>query len=247
MLWGMDDVGIGRALRAVRVKKGLRQADVATRAALSQQTVSAIEGGRLEGITLGTLRRVAVALEARVVTSVRWQGADLDRLLGARHSAMHEELARVFAGLPAWVASPEVSFAVFGERGVVDILAWHASTRSLLVIEIKTELADLQETLGTLDKKVRLAPAIAKERGWSATSVSAWLVIAEGSTNRRRVADHEAMLRAALPASGPMLRAWLAAPSGAIRGLSFLTSPRSSPRYAQIHRVRRRAAGREAP
>lgn len=35
---------------------------------------------------------------------------------------------------------PEVSFSIYGQRGVIDILAWHAATRSLLVIELKTEM-----------------------------------------------------------------------------------------------------------
>ena len=61
---------------------------------------------------------------------------------------MHEELARLFAGLPDWVAVPEVTFSIYGERGAIDILAWHEPTRSLLVIELKTELVDIQETSG---------------------------------------------------------------------------------------------------
>ena len=235
----MDDKAIGRAIRALRVRKRLRQTDAAEVAKTSQQTVSRVESGLLDGITIGALRAVANAAGARLAIDIRWQGADLDRLLGARHSAMHEFLATMFSGLPAWVALPEVSFAVFGERGVVDILAWHAPSRSLLVIEIKTELADMQAMLGTLDRKVRLAPGIARERGWNPATVSAWLVIAEGSTNRARVDAHRAFLRAALPADGPSMRAWLREPTGAIRALSFLAAPSSRRSFAQTHRVRR--------
>jgi len=242
----MDDKAVGRAIRALRVRKQLRQTDVAEIAQWSQQTVSRLETGLLDGVTIGALKAVADAVGARVTIEVRWQGADLDRLLGARHSAMHELLATTFTGLPAWVSLPEVSFAVFGERGVIDILAWHAASRSLLVIEIKTELADLQETLGTLDRKVRLAPGIAREHGWNPATVSAWLVIAEGSTNRARVDAHRAFLRAALPEDGPSLRAWLREPKGAIKALSFLAAPSSRSAFAQAHRVRR-AAPPESP
>ena len=48
---------------------------------------------------------------------------------------------------------------------------WHEPTRSLLVIELKTELVDLQETVGTLDRKVRLATQIAHEQGWDAAKL----------------------------------------------------------------------------
>lgn len=235
----MDDIAIGRALRSIRVRQRLRQADVAAKAGVSQTTVSRIEAGRFSTRRLDLLRAVAGALDARITLTVRWQGADLDRLLGARHSAMHELLAEQFRALPGWVFAPEVSFAVYGERGIIDILAWHAPTRSLLVIELKTELADLQETLGTLDRKVRLAAVAARERGWNAATVSAWLVIAEGSTNRSRVRAHAAMLRAALPAAGPATRAWLRRPEGSIRALTFLSSAGSPRSFAQVHRVRR--------
>lgn len=236
----MDDVAVGRALRALRLRKGLRQSDLATLAGVSQSTVSRLEAGRFDRLNLVSIRAVATVLEARVLLEVRWQAADLDRLLGGRHSAMHQLLAQQIGALPDWLWAPEVSFSIYGEHGVIDVLAFHPPTGSLLVIEIKTELADLQETLGTLDRKIRLAPQIAKARGWKARSVSAWLVIAEGSTNRSRVDAHADMLRAALPAKGPEVRSWLAKPSGPIRALSFLSAPDAPRRFAQTHRVRHR-------
>lgn len=235
----MDDRAIGRAIRAVRVKRQLRQLDVAASVGLSQQTVSRVEIGRISGATVGTLRRIAGELGVALTIRVDRQGAELDRLLAARHTAMQEVIAQMFADLPGWVSAPEVSFAIFGERGVVDILAWHEPSRSLLVIEIKTELVDLQETLATLDRKIRLAPVIAKERGWVPRSISAWLVIAESTTNRARVQAHAAMLRGALPDDGPALRAWLRRPIGRIRALSFLAAHGSPRAFAQAHRVRR--------
>jgi transcriptional regulator with XRE-family HTH domain len=238
----MTDREIGRAFRAVRIKKGLRQSDVAEAAGVSQQTVSKVEGGRFARLSVDVMRRVATAIDARVEIEFRWQGADLARLVGGRHSAMHEAVAGIFAGLPEWVAQPEVSFSIYGERGIIDIVAWHAPTQSLLVIELKTELVDLQETLGTFDRKVRLAKTIAKERGWTATTVSAWLVVAEGSANRARAAAHRSMLRGALPDDGPTLRAWLTRPAGHVRALSFLAASGSNRAFSQQHRVRRRRA-----
>ena len=68
---------------------------------------------------------------------------------------MHEALARFLLGFPEWIARPEVSFSIYGERGVIDLLAWHAATRSLLVVELKTELIDLQDLVSVLDRKRR--------------------------------------------------------------------------------------------
>jgi hypothetical protein len=196
---------------------------------------------------VGILRRMATAIDARVEVEFRWQGAELARLVGGRHSAMHEALAGILAGLPEWVWQPEVSFSIYGERGIIDILAWHAPTQSLLVIELKTELADLQETLGTFDRKVRLAKSIANERGWVPKTISSWLVIAEGSTNRARAAAHRSMLRAALPDDGPTIRAWLQHPTGRVRALSFLSASGGARRgFAQQHRVRTKRIARRA-
>ncbi len=224
----------------MRLRRGWRQVDLADAAGVSRATVSRIEAGDLVAIQLGTIRAVCAGLGLRLTVEARGAGGDVDRLLGARHSAMHEAVARLFAALPDWIAVPEVTFAIYGERGAVDILAWHGSTRSLLVIELKTELVDIQDTVGTLDRKVRLAPRIAAERGWAPVSVSSWLVIAEGATNRRRVAAHASMLRAAYPEDGRSIGRWLRAPRGRVAALSFLSDdrPGSAPTaFAAVHRV----------
>ena len=229
-------------IRAVRVRRGWRQSDVAEAAGVSQTTVSRIERGRLGAVPIGTLRAVAEALEVRATIELRGSGADLDRLLAAGHSAMHEELARLFAGLPDWVSLPEVTFAIYGERGAIDVLAWHEPTRSLLVIELKTELVDMQETVGTLDRKVRLAVKVAREHGWDPLTVSSWLLIAESPTNRRAFGRHQAMLGQRFTVDGHAMAAWLRRPGGRVHALSFLSPSHrtgTGRRLAPVTRVRR--------
>jgi len=225
----MDDQRFGSALRAVRIRRGLRQVDVARAGGVSRELVSRMERGHLDGATLGTIRALAKALDVRVDLIARWRAGDLDRLLNARHSELHELVARHIAQLPDWVAQPEVSFAVYGERGVIDILAWHPGRRALLVIELKTDIADVNELIGTVDRKGRLAQQIALERGWirrdqPPPSVSIWVIVADGATNRRRVGAHQAMLRAAFPTDGRSVRGWLRDPRRPIRALSFCST-----------------------
>ncbi|HEY7737335.1 MAG TPA: helix-turn-helix domain-containing protein [Candidatus Limnocylindrales bacterium] len=227
----MDDHRVGDAIRAVRVRRGWRQQDLATAAGVSRATVSRLERGHLGEVALGRIRQVAAALDIRIDLRPRWRAGDLDRLLNARHSAMHEELARLFADLPGWVAQPEVSFSIFGERGVIDVLAWHPGRRAVLVIEIKTDIADVNELMSTLDRKGRLAAKIALERGWRARTVGMWLVVAASDANRRRVAAHCAVLGSLLPDDGTRVRAWLRNPTSACRALTFWT-PNSHRLYA---------------
>lgn len=210
----MDDMRVGAAFRAVRVRRGWRQSDVAARARVSRALVSLVERGHLGHTTLDTLRRIAAVLDVRVDVVARWRGGELDRLLNARHSALHESVAAFFRNTPGWQIAPEVSFSIYGERGVIDVLAFHAATGSLLVIELKTAVVDVNELIGTLDRKRRLAPQIAAGRGWHARSVSSWVIVERGRTNQRRLAAHGQVLAAAFPDAGRAMHSWLARPTG---------------------------------
>ena len=158
----MDYRRLGATIRAVRIKKGWRQFDLAGRAGVSRAAVSRVESGNIGGLSVDHLVVIANALDVRAELVLRWRGGELDRLLNSRHSALHEAVARYFADLPGWIIAPEVTFAVFGERGAIDILAWHPAMRALLVIELKTEIVDVNELIGTLDRKRRLAARIAR-------------------------------------------------------------------------------------
>ncbi len=241
----MDVVRFGAVCRALRIKRRWRQADLAARARVSTSTISRLERGRLVELDVRSVLAIADSLGARVDFVIRWQGGELDRLLNARHSALHESVARWFATLPEWELAPEVSFAVYGERGVIDILAWHARSQTLLVIELKTEIVDVNDLMGSVDRKRRLARVIARDRGWLAKTVATWVIVGESKTNRRRVQAHSSTLRAAFPLDGRSIRGWMKSPTGAIASLSLW--PNSSVANAKsglatVKRVRRHQA-----
>jgi transcriptional regulator with XRE-family HTH domain len=236
----MDLIRVGTAIRLIRIRRGWTQADLADRARVSTGFVSMIERGRSENASFARPRRVAEALDARLDFVLRWQGSDLDRLLNSRHSAMHEAVAVYFERLDGWERAPEVS--IYGERGVIDILAWHVATGTLLVIELKTEIVDIQELIGKIDQKRRLASRIGRERGWQAGIVGLWVLVAESRTNRRRVSAHRRTLKAAFQSDGRSIEGWLRKPSGPISALSFLLNlnePRLRTDCASRRRVRR--------
>jgi hypothetical protein len=202
--------------------------------------VSRIERGHCESVPLDRLRDVAGELGIRTELNAWWRGGDLDRLLNTRHSALHESVARYFAAdHPAWQLEPEVSFSVWGERGVIDILVWHPGRRALLIIELKTDIADVNDLVGTVDRKRRLARQIARERGWDPRTVSAWVIVADGRTNRRRVTAHAAMLCNAFPADGRRMAGWLARPTVSIAALSYWKESGRASLGGAAHPVRR--------
>ena len=235
----MDDSGLGGAIRAVRVRSRLRQLDIATSTGVARTTIIDIEAGRLGRVTVDDLRAVTRRLDMRLDLGVRWRGADIDRLVAAGHARMHELAAAMFRALPEWVTVPEVSFSVYGERGVIDLVAWHPASRSQLVIELKTALGDPQLLMATMDRRIRLAPHIVSERGWRPMSISAWVVFADSRTNRRRVAAHRGLLRIRFPVGGRDLRRWLRSPVGTVTALSFLTDVATSDRTTRAVTPRR--------
>jgi transcriptional regulator with XRE-family HTH domain len=229
----MDGTWVGRRLRALRHHHGWRQADLAARSGESRDVVSRVERGRIADMPVRRVAAIARALDADLVISLRWRGGELDRLLDEGHAAVLGRVAELLQAC-GWTTEAEVTCSVYGERGSIDLLAWHASTRTLLVIEVKTELTSVEATLRKHDEKVRLGARIAAERfGWRAASTARLLVLPNLSSARRRVERHRAILGPTYPARGEMLRAWLRHPTDArasgrpISGLLFVSIART--------------------
>lgn len=205
----MDAARLGRSVRALRLRRGWSQARLGSASGLSRATVSRVETGDVRELRLDTFVRLAAALDARVDVLLRWRGEGLDRLLDPAHAALVEGTVALLARA-GWDTAVEVTFARYGERGSIDVMAWHGPTRTLVVVEVKSTVPDLQSMLSTLDRKARLAPSIARERGWDEPSVVGRLLVLPATrTVERRLAAHRAMLGAALPDRGPAVRSWI--------------------------------------
>ncbi len=174
-------------------------------------------------MAVGTIRRIVSVFGASVELYVRGLGADTDRLLDERHARLVGVTLRMLADAGCDVR-PEVSYSEWGERGSIDLLAWHGPTRSLMVIEVKTELASVEETLRKHDAKVRLGPTIASKRfGWRASSVSRILVLPATRTSRRHVTSNAAVIDAAYPARGREVLGWSRGSAELASGILFVT------------------------
>jgi hypothetical protein len=181
---------------------------------VSRDTVSRAERGRLDGLTLGALDRLAAALDASLTVEVRWRGADLDRLIDRTHAVMQNAAAARLARA-GWVTRAEVSFNHYGDRGRCDLLAWHPSSGSLLVVEVKSRIGDLQELLGRLEIKVRLGPLLAAECGWPQPArVVPAIVLTDGRATRGVLSRHPATF-ARYGLRGRAALAWLRTPASA--------------------------------
>jgi transcriptional regulator with XRE-family HTH domain len=251
----VNDLTVGRAIRLLRRRRRWRQRDLADRAGVSQPTISALERGQIDCTPLRTVRTVLDALDATAWLEVSWRGGIIARLLDERHAALVGAVAGSLASW-RWEVVPELSYSEYGERGSIDLAAWHADSRTLLVIEVKTELVSVESTLRKLDEKVRLGPKIVGGRlGWRPAAAARLLVLPSDRTQRRHVERHVAVLDRALPNPRTRDPGVAARPSGASRRfvvrlggrgrLDALERCCSSPNRGRSRRRDRRRSPRE--
>lgn len=231
------DVRVGRFVRAARLRLRWRQRDLAERAGVSQQEISLIERGHLDAVPLRTLRRTLQALDASVEYDVRWRGGAIDRLLDERHARLVDATVESLSA-HGWETRVEMTYSRYGERGSIDVLGWRAAEAALAVGEMKSDLTSLEHTLRKHDEKVRLAPAVVREReGWVARVVGRLLVMPDTRTTRRRLEMASATLATTYPLRQRDVRAWLRHPVGSMGGVLLLpdTSERGTRRQVVSH------------
>jgi transcriptional regulator with XRE-family HTH domain len=223
----MEDLRIGAWIRAERRRLGLRQSDLAIRARVSEQTVGRIERGQLARVTVAKVRSVAAAAQIQLPFAPRsWRGAAADRQLDWRHAALVEVVVATLKA-DGWEVMPEWSFNHFGDRGSVDVLAWHSGLRALLIVEVKSDIRNVQESLRALDVKCRVVPRLMRAgNGWAAAAVGVVLVVADVRAERNRIDRHRATFASVLPARTVEVKRWLRQPVGPLRGIWFLQIPR---------------------
>jgi transcriptional regulator with XRE-family HTH domain len=240
----VEDDAIGHAIRSIRRKAGLRQVDLAERTGVSQSVISRIECGDVDDVTVATLRRVGAPLQVRISVALRWRSGDLFALRDEVHARIVGEVTRLLRD-DGWEVWPEATFNEWGERGSIDILAWHEPTRTLLIVEVKSRLIDLQDTLATLDRKRRVTPAVCeRDRGWRPVQVGTLLVLPGASRTYEALTRHRDVLEAALPARGVEVRRWLRHPSGDLSGILVLprsTAPSAAPSRSRVTARRARS------
>ena len=225
---GVNAERLGRLARMLRVRQRLTQVGLSARAGVSRRAVSLLENGRARDLRLSAVEAILVTLGARLDIRLLWNGPELDRLLDAGHAALGASVKRRLERW-GWFVRVEVSYSRYGERGRIDLLALHPATGTLLVIEIKTQLVDVQALLGSLDVKARLARDVGRRLGWQVRSVVPVIVFAEDDALRRRVRRLETLFDR-YPLRGRAAVSWLRRPSDVPTGLIWITAMAGSKR-----------------
>lgn len=209
------------ASRTIRRQLSKRQADVAD-ASHSRRFVHDLENGLAGQLRVDDLRTFFAGFGASLRVTVYWNGAQLDRLVDQRHADI-VELAVARLRRAGWTPLPEVTFADFGERGSIDVLAVHEEANAAFIGEVKSEWGSIEETNRSLDVKVRLAPKICFARlGWRPLNLAKVLILPDEGSSRRISARYRETLDAVYPARTVDVRRWLRRPDGPLSAIWFL-------------------------
>jgi transcriptional regulator with XRE-family HTH domain len=229
----VKDRTVGRVVRALRHRKRLTQWQLGEACGVSQGTISNLEGGHIDRMSVRAVRAALSRLDADLSLQVFWRYGVVDLLLDERHLVLVGVTSNILRR-HGWDVVPEISYSEYGERGSIDLVALQTARRVLLIVEVKTELVSIEATLRKLDEKVRLGPTIVRDRfGWQLALVGRVLVLPEESTARRRVARHEAVLDQALPQRGRAFISWLRSPVRPLAAIWF-----ASPTTGRDHKRR---------
>lgn len=192
-------IDVARTVRDVRRALGWSQRELARRAEIAQSTVCRIERATLGDLTLDTAALNLDVLGVRVSLDLRAPFiAGRERQRDAGHARCVAYVARRLRRL-GWTVLTEVEIVTGSSHGWVDGLAYRESDGLMLVIEVKTELADI----GRLQRQVswyeRAAWDAAHRRGWRPRhAISAALVLATEQAIER-IGDNRELLRQSFP------------------------------------------------
>ncbi len=194
---------LGIGLRESRLRAGLRQADLADRARLSQSFISHLERGQGTDTSLETWSIVAAAMGEQLAAFLERQpGADLPRDL---EHLRRQRLVIQLASRGGWTAQPGLAI----DEGVVksraiDIVLTRPNRREAVAVEVWDLLTDVGAAMRSLDGKVatlghRLTRAV--DQATPPWAVRGQWVVRGTHRNRGLVAEFRPVFAARFPAS----------------------------------------------
>ncbi len=153
----------------------MTQVELGRRAGISRQMVAAVEGGRANAsldVVIGLFDGLGVEVDivvqrANVVIGPRQRDA--------AHAICSGYVQRRLESA-GWRVAREVRIDSGRYHGWIDLLAFHESSGTLLIIEIKTRIDDLGAIERSLDWYSREARGAARRLGWRPKQVGAWLL-----------------------------------------------------------------------
>ncbi len=202
--------------RETRLAIGWGQAEFARRAGTSQSTVSRLERGLLDRVDLATIGRVIDAMGSRLDLRVEAPFlADRRRQQDPAHAKCVAYVVRRLMAA-GWVAKREVEIGHARSHGWIDVLAYRATDRALLVVEMKTEIEDLGRIERARTWYEREAETAARRLGWAVRSVGGAIVVLDTEATEMRLRLNRDALVQTFPVRPDEVRRFIEFPGVAI-------------------------------
>ena len=218
---------IGDVAKTTRESIGWTQRELATRLATSQSAIQRLESGRQAFLDVRLVSAAFEVLGVRIgmdnATLGLAQRRDQRDLV---HACCLAYVGRRLRPL-GWDVRLEVEVGSGRIRGWIDLLAYRAVDRSLLCIELKTELDDIGRIQRSVGWYIREAPAAARAIGWRPHAIGSALLILLSVENDVRIRLNRGLLRETFPGSARDLTEWIAAPGRLPPSSIAMIDPRS--------------------
>ena len=207
---------VGRLVAEARRELGFTQRELSRRATVSQSAISRLERGLRSGLDLGDVERLGAAMGGRFRMELRAPFlADRARQRDRVHARCIGYAARQLHRR-GWQVASEVEIGGSAGPGWIDLLAWHSGSRVLLVIEVKTEIADFGGVQRTLAWYERRAGDAARRRGWMPVRAIGVLLLLDSRAVADRLRDNRGIAAMSFPGRASVLSGFIDDPRSAV-------------------------------
>jgi hypothetical protein len=163
-----------------------------------QSLISTLERGITTDLRLSDVDRILRALGVRYRLDLDPPAIEPHHQVDLVHARCVSHVERRLRAI-GWEVAREVEIGGDRSRGWIDLLAWRPDRRTLLVVEIKTEILDIGAIERQMNWYEREARAAARRLGWHARSIGAALLVLQSDANERTISANRVLLGSAFP------------------------------------------------
>ena len=197
----------GDLVRATRVRLRWTQRALSRRSGVAQSRISLIERRLASDIRVSEIEALCAALSIEYRVDFRTPDV-IARPADLVHGRCSAHVCRRL-GAMSWRTAREVEVATGRIHGWIDVLAFDERTGTMLVVEIKTEVADVGAIERTIGWYERSAWTAARALGWRPRQVTSALLVLHTEVNDTAIGASRAAFQSTFSGNATDLRSVL--------------------------------------